>query len=381
MTASSTDSPRYASASAFSFCRIIALISGGTYSLSSALTRTSPPGPLRTSYGTIFISSETSSNLRPMKRLIEKIVFSGFVTCCRFAGAPTSRWPSFVNATTDGVVRPPSAFGITVGSPPSITAMQELVVPRSIPITFAMSRFLQLSKTPSSIENLSPCMSSSGYGCACVDCARRGRLPNRKAGRLARRALRGRAARLAGARHGSSGGSAAARGGLPADRQARRLRPPPPAAREPAASLLDARGRRRDPRPFHLHRGLRLRPHGHVHRRRGAGEHPRRLRRPGGEGEAPQQGDPAAHEGDLRGDEAVGRPRLPDAGHRPGRRDDAGAVRGVLLGRDADRLGGARPADAGDRRPLRRSRRGAHRRRRDRPALQPRGTPRPRRRA
>ena len=73
-----------------------------------------------------------------MKRLIEKIVFSGFVTCCRRAGAPTSRWPSFVNATTDGVVRPPSAFGITVGSPPSRTAMHEFVVPRSMPIVFAM---------------------------------------------------------------------------------------------------------------------------------------------------------------------------------------------------------------------------------------------------
>ena len=78
-----------------------------------------------------------------MKRLIEKIVFSGFVTCWRFAGAPTSRWPSFVNATTDGVVRPPSAFGMTVGSPPSITAMQELVVPRSMPMTFAMSDVLR----------------------------------------------------------------------------------------------------------------------------------------------------------------------------------------------------------------------------------------------
>ena len=55
-----------------------------------------------------------------MKRLIEKIVFCGFVTCCRRAGAPTSRCPSFVNATTDGVVRPPSAFGMTVGSPPSM---------------------------------------------------------------------------------------------------------------------------------------------------------------------------------------------------------------------------------------------------------------------
>ena len=136
MTASFTGSPRYASASALSFWRIIALISGGAYSLPSAFTRTSPFGPSKTSYGIMVISSETSENLRPMKRLIEKIVFWGFVTCCRRAGAPTSRWPSFVNATTEGVVRPPSAFGITVGSPPSRTAMHEFVVPRSIPSVF-----------------------------------------------------------------------------------------------------------------------------------------------------------------------------------------------------------------------------------------------------
>src|SRR5436190_86503 len=110
-TASFTGSPRYASASCFSFWRIIALISGGTYSLPSACTRTSPFEPWTTSYGTIVISSVTSEYLRPMKRLIEKMVFCGFVTCWRRAGAPTSRWPSFVNATTDGGVRPPSAFG------------------------------------------------------------------------------------------------------------------------------------------------------------------------------------------------------------------------------------------------------------------------------
>ena len=39
----------------------------------------------------------------------------------------------FVNATTDGVVLPPSLLGITVLSPPSITAMHEFVVPKSIP--------------------------------------------------------------------------------------------------------------------------------------------------------------------------------------------------------------------------------------------------------
>ena len=102
----------------------------------SASTRTSSFGPATTLYGTIFISSETSLNLRPMKRLIENTVFSGFVTCWRLAGTPTRRSPPCVKATTDGVVRPPSRLGITVGSPPSSTAMHEFVVPRSIPIVF-----------------------------------------------------------------------------------------------------------------------------------------------------------------------------------------------------------------------------------------------------
>ena len=41
-----------------------------------------------------------------------------------------------INATTEGVVRPPSLLVITVGLPPSITATHELVVPKSIPIIF-----------------------------------------------------------------------------------------------------------------------------------------------------------------------------------------------------------------------------------------------------
>src|SRR5215207_9828844 len=73
-----------------------------------------------------------------MKRLIEKTVFSGFVTAWRFATVPTSRSPPLLKATTDGVVRPPSAFSITVGSPPSRTAMQLFVVPRSMPIVLPM---------------------------------------------------------------------------------------------------------------------------------------------------------------------------------------------------------------------------------------------------
>src|SRR5262252_3399318 len=68
-----------------------------------------------------------------MKRLIEEIVFSGFTAACRRASWPTRRSPDFVNATTEGVVRDPFEFGTTVGSPASMTAMTELVVPRSIP--------------------------------------------------------------------------------------------------------------------------------------------------------------------------------------------------------------------------------------------------------
>ena len=45
-----------------------------------------------------------------MNRLIEKIVFSGLVIACRFATCPTSRSPVLLKATTDGVMRLPSAF-------------------------------------------------------------------------------------------------------------------------------------------------------------------------------------------------------------------------------------------------------------------------------
>ena len=103
-----------------------------------AFTRASPFGPLTTLNGTIVSSSFTSAALRPMKRLMEKTVFSGLVTAWRLATVPTRRSPPCVKATTDGVVRAPSAFSMTVGSPPSRIAMHELVVPRSIPIVLAM---------------------------------------------------------------------------------------------------------------------------------------------------------------------------------------------------------------------------------------------------
>jgi hypothetical protein len=78
----------------------------------------------------------TTSSLkrRPTRRLIAYSVFFGLVTAWRFADCPTSTSPSSVYATTDGVVRVPSAFSMTFGLPPSMIATQEFVVPRSIPI-------------------------------------------------------------------------------------------------------------------------------------------------------------------------------------------------------------------------------------------------------
>ena len=70
-----------------------------------------------------------------------KKVRSGLVTAWRLAGWPTSRSPSSVKATIEGVVRAPSEFSITLGVEPSMTATHELVVPRSMPITFAISSF------------------------------------------------------------------------------------------------------------------------------------------------------------------------------------------------------------------------------------------------
>src|SRR5579859_1257806 len=61
------------------------------------------------------------------------------------ATRPTSRSPVLVNPTTEGVVRAPSALAITLGSPPSMMAMQELVVPKSMPNTLLVAIVLLLN--------------------------------------------------------------------------------------------------------------------------------------------------------------------------------------------------------------------------------------------
>src|SRR6187551_1151333 len=68
-----------------------------------------------------------------MRRLTEKTVLRGLVTAWRLAAWPTRRSPDLVNATTDGVVRAPSEFSSTEGSVPSKMAIQEFVVPKSMP--------------------------------------------------------------------------------------------------------------------------------------------------------------------------------------------------------------------------------------------------------
>ena len=71
--------------------------------------------------------------LVPMCRLTLRMVRSTLVTAWFLADWPTRTSPFLANATTDGVVREPSEFAMTVGSPPSRTVTTEFVVPRSMP--------------------------------------------------------------------------------------------------------------------------------------------------------------------------------------------------------------------------------------------------------
>src|SRR5579863_5921276 len=86
-----------------------------------------------------FFPSMSTDQEVPMWRLTERIVRSGFVMAWRLATSPTRTSPDFENPTTDGVVRPPSALGMTTGSPASRTLTTELVVPRSIPTALGIA--------------------------------------------------------------------------------------------------------------------------------------------------------------------------------------------------------------------------------------------------
>src|SRR4051794_6511406 len=91
-----------------------------------------------------------------MKRFADVIVPFGLRIACRRATWPTRRSPCSVKATTDGVVREPSALGMTVGCPPSTVAITELVVPRSMPTALGMAL--------SSPIALDGCLGAPGFG-------------------------------------------------------------------------------------------------------------------------------------------------------------------------------------------------------------------------
>src|SRR5580692_4959385 len=106
---------------------------------------------------------------------MEYTVFSGLVIACRLATWPTRRSPLLVIPTTEGVVRAPSWLGITVGSPPCITATTEFVVPRSIPIILLIDlapnnvgRASQRKTRSETLPSYTLSVSLSSFLCVCI---------------------------------------------------------------------------------------------------------------------------------------------------------------------------------------------------------------------
>src|SRR6201990_1883915 len=90
------------------------------------------------SWAVYFLPSISTDQSVPISRLTDRMVRSTLVTAWFLAGCPTSTSPLRANATTDGVVREPSEFATTTGSPPSSTETTELGGPRAIPTARAM---------------------------------------------------------------------------------------------------------------------------------------------------------------------------------------------------------------------------------------------------
>jgi len=90
------------------------------------------------SWAVYFLPSMSMVHDVPIWRFTDRMVRSGLVMAWRLATSPTRTSPALENPTTDGVVRAPSALGMTVGSPASSTLTTELVVPRSMPTALGM---------------------------------------------------------------------------------------------------------------------------------------------------------------------------------------------------------------------------------------------------
>ena len=110
--------------------------------------RTSPLGPSTSEYGTSDRASWTILGLqrRPMKRLVAAATSAGRDTASSRASSPTTRTPSGVNPTRDGVRERPPRFDSTRGLPFSTVATALVEVPRSMPTTG--SRMGEMEKGP-----------------------------------------------------------------------------------------------------------------------------------------------------------------------------------------------------------------------------------------
>ena len=80
-----------------------------------------------------FLFARELRELPPHQAFAEKIVFVGLVTACRLAACADKALPALAKSDDRRGGRAPSEFSRTTGSPPSMTAMQEFVVPKSIP--------------------------------------------------------------------------------------------------------------------------------------------------------------------------------------------------------------------------------------------------------
>ena len=191
----------------------------------------------------------------PMWRFTDRMVRSGLVIAWRLATSPTRTSPVFENATTDGVVRPPSELGATTGSPASRTATTELVVPRSIPTALDMSScLLEGGLYANDARSLSVWVSTLGFGRTFPKLDRQGYIPGHGSERFLRGDPRDRAPLLRLLQEGAADGGEVGRprdrprrqgGRLRGGRRHRVLRDPRRPG--PRSSATGARSRRSAP--------------------------------------------------------------------------------------------------------------------------------------
>ena len=108
------------------------------------------------SWGVQLLPSIFTRQSVPICRLIEEMVRLAFTVAWCAAALPTSRVPSAVKATTEGVVRSPLSLGMITACPPSTTETQLLVVPKSMPMVLLIAFVSPQSIDPSLLYRETP---------------------------------------------------------------------------------------------------------------------------------------------------------------------------------------------------------------------------------